>query len=133
MYKIVMLHSHFSDNQRCSYWQSKHTANYRTAQCHWMTIIWCHLNDWLLLNKIHSLWWRYSMATRDPVKNTLCFGFRCSFRKRSWRPPFLLSENNHCTTIKIFENLKTSLELIQSYLNFWKKWRWLWICFREFF
>ena len=45
------------------------------------------------------------MTTRDPVKNTLYFGFSCSkLKNKEGDPHFLLLQNNQNVAIKLSAN-----------------------------
>ena len=49
------------------------------------------------------------MATRNPVKFTLCFGFSSSYLKNEVDDPHFLLQNNQHVTIKLSANFKKIL------------------------
>ena len=61
------------------------------------------------------------MATREPVNNTLYFGFRCSsLTNEDGDPHFLLLENNLHALIKPFAKLHVK-NIIYEFFTWWVK------------
>ena len=58
------------------------------------------------------------MATGKPCKNTIYFGFSCSYLKNELGDPnFLLHKSDQQAKVKLCKVLKKTVERIQSYFN----------------